>query len=341
MKKLRVLVLMQGDRAPPPDAEKLSPKEFEQYRADHNVLTALTAAGHDVAPLALEDELAPLREALEEHRPQIVFNLVDQFRGLATYDTNVVGYLELMRAAYTGCNPRGLILARDKALSKKILHYHRVRAPRFATFRRKTQRRPRTRLEYPLIVKPLNEEGSSGIAQASIVQDKAGLDKRVKFVHESFETAAIVEEYVEGRELYVGVWGNNRLQMLPVWEIYLDDLPDDAARIATYSVKWDLAYQAKYKVRMGPARDISDELRAQLEDTARRVYRVLGLNGYARMDFRLREDGRFFLLEANPNPDIAEAEEFASAAKQSGLSYDEILQRIMSMGMRWHEEHYV
>lgn len=341
MKKRRVLVLMQADRVPPPGADKLPDKEFDQFRADFDVLQGLERLGHEIRPLGLKDEMAPLRTALEEFKPHVVFNLVDLFRGVETYDTNVVSYLELMRAAYTGCNPRGLILARDKALSKKILHYHRIRSPRFATFplRRKV-RRPRN-LTFPLIVKPLNQEGSTGIAQASVVSDDESLNKRIEFVHQSFQTAAIVEQFVPGRELYVGLLGNHRVQVFPIWELYLDHLPDDSERIATYSVKWDLDYQEKHRVRLGPAHKLAPELVRQLTDTARRIYRILGLSGYARLDFRLREDGRFFLLEANPNPDIAWNEEFASAAKAAGIEYEDLLQRILNLGIRWHQEHYV
>jgi D-alanine-D-alanine ligase len=333
MSKKRVLVLMQADRVPPPDVEKLPDKEFEQFRADYDVLTALGWLHHEILPLGLGKELTTLRQALDEFKPHVVFNLIDMYRGDMFYDQHVVSYLELLGAAYTGCNPRGLILARDKALSKKILSYHRIKAPRFATFplRRKVQRP--TKLKYPLIVKPISEEGSTGIAQASVVVDDKALAERVQFIHDSLHKAAIAEQFIDGRELYVGVLGNTRLQALPIWELHLDQLPEGAAKIATYSVKWDLNYQEKHDIRIGPAKNLRDDLVRRLQQTAKRIYRTLGLTGYARMDFRLREDGEFFLLEANPNPDIAADEEFASAAKAASMPYEKLLERVINLGL--------
>ncbi len=339
-RKLRVLTLMQANRVPPDNVHEIPEKEFNQYRTDYDVLIGLEDLGHEVLRLGLGDEMLPLRNMLAEAKPHVVFNLADAFRGLPTYDTHVVHYLELMRAAYTGCNPRGLILARDKALSKKILHYHRVPTPRFAVFRRRRKtKRPRW-LSFPLIVKPLSYEGSTGIARASVVNDDEALQKRVTYIHEALECAAIVEQFIAGREVYVGVIGNRRVQALPIWELYLDKLPDEQQRIATYSAKWDLDYQQKHDIHIGPARKLSEDVERRLHEAAKRIYRILGLSGYARLDFRLRDDGAFFLLEANPNPDIASEDEFAQAALASGLQYEALLQKVLNLGLRWHDEHF-
>lgn len=340
-KKLRVLALMQADRVPPPDAEELGESDYNQFRTDHNVISGLRGLGHEVIQLGVGDELTQVREILDEQQPDVVFNLVDAFRGLPANDTHVVHYLEVMRAAYTGCNPRGLILARDKALSKKVLHFHETPTPRFTVVRpgRKV-RRPRP-LCFPLIVKPLTYEGSTGIAQASVVHDDDALAKRVAYVHEALECAAIVEQFIPGREVYVGVLGNHRVQVLPTWELYLDGMPAQQAKIATYSAKWDLAYQKKHQIELGPAGDIPPSVQRRLQAISRRIYRALGLSGYARLDFRLREDGTFFLLEANPNPDVARADEFAMAARAAGIAYEPLLQRLLRLGINWHKQHYV
>lgn len=335
MRKLRVLVVVPEAQMAPDDPVGLNEKQFEQIKAAYDVLAAVEELGHEARQLGLSDEVGSLRRALEEWKPSIVFNLIDQFRGLTIYDQHIVSYLQLLGIPYTGCNPRGLVIASDKALSKKILHYHRVRTPRFATFPRGRRLQRPKRLEYPLIVKADTEEASFGIAQASVVYNDDQLAERVRFVHESFHTAAIAEQYVDGRELYVGVVGNQRLQILPAWELFLDTLPVDAPRIATFRVKWDLSYQDKYKIRIGKARRIPDEVMRQLDTTTRRIYRALNLSGYARIDYRLTPDDRLYFIEANANPDISRDEELASAAKAAGIGYEALIQKVLNLGLRW------
>jgi D-alanine-D-alanine ligase len=245
-----------------------------------------------------------------------------------------VSYLELVQVPYTGCNPRGLMLARDKALSKQILHYHRIRVPRFAVVPagRKLKRKP-ARVDYPLIVKSQIEEASFGIAEASIVYNDEKLAERVEFMHAKVGTSLILEQYIDGRELYVGVMGNKRLQVLPVWELEIRRLRADAPNIATRRVKWNLKYQKRRGVKIGPARDLPPELEALLVKTTKRVFRLLQLSGYARVDFRLDAEGRPYFLEANPNADIAYGDEFAEAAEAAGIAYEPLLNRFLAIGL--------
>jgi len=329
---LRVIALMHELLVPPQDLTGLDEREVAEYKSEYDVVTALTHLGHRVTPVGLSDELNPLREALERERPHVVFNLLEEFRGMPAFDHAVVSFLELMGVKYTGNNPRGLVLTRDKALTKKILLYHRIATPRFAVFARRRKLRMPARLRYPLIVKSVSEEASAGLAQASVVSTPQALAERVAFVHERLGTAALAEEYIDGRELNVGVLGNRRLEVLPVWELALDKLPDDAHRFATYKVKWDLDYQQRHDIRIGPARGLSGALLREVDAVARRCYRALALEGYARLDFRLRDDGRLFLLEANPNPDISRDEELAGAAKAAGYSYEALIQKVVSLG---------
>jgi len=249
-----------------------------------------------------------------------------------------VSYLELMKRRYTGCNPRGLMLAHDKALSKKILSYHRIRVPDFVVLPMGQKvRRPR-RLELPLFVKSLTEEGSVGISQASVVKDDEQLRERAEFIHRSLETDAIAEQFVQGRELYVGVIGNRRLQTLPAWELFLERKADDAPFVATAKVKWDLAYQKKRGIVYRRADEMSDELRQRIATFCKRAYRTLHLTGYARMDLRLTDDERIFLLEANPNPQLSYGDEFAESAEAAGISYEQLLQRILNLGLRYRAQ---
>jgi D-alanine-D-alanine ligase len=334
LKRRRIIVLVHKSLIPPDDISKLTPEEVAPFKTEFDVREGLQALGHEVLMIGLTDELAPLRKSIEEFKPHVVFNLLEEFRGEAIFDAHVVGYLELKHTPYTGCNPRGLLLARDKALSKKVLTYHRIQVPRFRVFPRYRKIRRPKQLEFPLIVKSLIEEGSYGIAQASVVHNDKALEERVAFIHEKILTDAVVEQYIPGRELYVSVLGNHRLHVLPTWEIFLDKLPDDAPKIATRKVKWDLEYQEKYKVRIGRAKGLPEEMERKIAQLSRRICRRLGTDGCVRIDYRLDESGQLFFLEANPNPDIAEEEEFASAAKAAGIDYLDLLQKIVNLGIR-------
>jgi D-alanine-D-alanine ligase len=210
--------------------------------------------------------------------------------------------------------------------------------PEFEVFRvGRPIRRPK-RLQFPLIVKSLTQEASIGISQASVVDNDEKLKERVGFVHESVGTAAIAEQYIEGRELYVGVIGNQTLQAFPVWELFFENMPPEAKRIATDRVKWSLKYQKKYGILSDRAKGLSEELEAKVQHICKRTYRGLELSGYARIDLRLDEAGNPWVLEANPNPQIAYGDDFAESAEQAGISYKALLQRIMNLGMRWQPE---
>jgi len=334
LKRRRIIVLVHESLIPPDDISNVPDEEVEVFKTEFDVREGLRALGHEVLMVGLTDELAPLRTAIEEFKPHVVFNLLEEFRGEAIFDVHVVGYLELQRTPYTGCNPRGLLLARDKALSKKVLAYHRIRVPNFRVFPRYRRiKRPRS-LEFPLIVKSLIEEGSYGIAQASVVHNDKALEERISFIHDKILTDAVVEQYIDGREIYAAVLGNHRLQVLPIWEIFLDKLPEDAPRIATRKVKWDLKYQEKHGVRIGRAKGLGEEMERRIGRLSRRICRRLGTDGCVRIDYRLDEEGRLYFLEANPNPDIAEEEEFASAAKAAGIDYLDLLQKIVNLGIR-------
>jgi D-alanine-D-alanine ligase len=334
MKRLRVLVILHPDLVPPDSSKGYSEQEINEWKTEYDVVSTLRAAGHDVRPLGVHDELKPIRDAIDEWKPDLVFSLLEQFNGEVIYDQNVASFLELTRIPYTGCNPRGLMLARGKDLSKTLVHYHRIPIPAFAVFpmHRKFRRPPR--LAMPLIVKSLSEDASYGISQASVVDTDDKLQERVAFIHERIGTAAIAEQYVEGREIYVGVLGNDRLRALPVWELQFGNMAQGAWPIATEKVKHDPDYQERRGILHGPAKDLAPELYARIQRTAKRIYRTLALDGYARIDFRLSADGTPYFLEANPNPEIAESQEFAAAARHDGLAYPDLLHRIMALGIR-------
>ncbi|PYR28357.1 MAG: D-alanine--D-alanine ligase [Acidobacteria bacterium] len=335
---MRILALVHRHLIPPASVDAGTDITGEPWRTEYDVISTLTAMGHEVQALGVHDDLGEIRRLATEWKPHIAFNLLEGFDDITVFDQNVVSHLELLKLAYTGCNPRGMLLARDKSLSKKLLAYHRIPMPEFEVFRIGRPIRRAKRLSFPLMVKSLTQEASIGISQASVVDSDEKLKERVTFIHESIRTAAIVEQYIEGRELYVGVLGNQLLQALPVWELFFTNMPDGAKRIATDRVKWSVKYQKKYGIDSGPARELADPKSEQLQHLCKRAYRALELSGYARIDLRLDEAGNPWVIEANPNPQIARGEDFAASAEKAGISYETVLQRIINLGLRWQPE---
>jgi len=335
VKKQRVLTLVHRHLVPPTDLTGID-LATAPWKMEHDVIESLRTRGHEVLPLGVQDDLGVVRSAIETWKPDIVFNLLESFDDVTTFDMNVVSYLELMKVPYTGCNPRGLLIARDKALSKQLLAYHRIPFPEFMVFRRNKAIRIPPHMQFPVIVKSLTYEASVGISQASVVNDVEKLRKRVEFIHESVGSDAIAERYIDGRELYVGVLGNDRIRVFPVWEMTFEGMIEgDNWPIATERVKWNPKYQTKHGIQTNAAQHLPEGAIDQIQRLVRRIYRTLALTGYARVDLRMDASGKVFFLEANPNPQIAHGEDFAESAERSGLKYEALLERILALGLAW------
>jgi len=335
VKKLRVMVLMHEDLVPPDSMEGYTDKEIIEWKTEYDVVSTLKDMGHEVRAIGVHDDLGVIRDALDDMKPDITFNLMEEFHGHSLFDYHVASYLELKKQHYTGCNPRGLMLAHDKALSKKLLTFHRINVPGFTVIPIGKNPKVPSRLKFPIFVKSLYEDGSYGIAQASVVYNEEKFRERVTYLHEQLETPVIAEEYIEGRELYVSVIGNNRLQTFPVIELKFGGMDDDKLKIATSRVKWDWKYQEKHKIDTVVARDLSPELEERISRLCKRIYRNLSLSGYARIDLRLTSDNDIYVLEANPNPDIGYGEELSCATEAAGISYESLLQRVINLGLRY------
>ena len=330
--RLRILALVHESLVPPDTAPE-SAVPGAEWKTEYDVVHTLRKLGHEVRPLGVGSDLGVIRTAIEEMKPHMAFNLLEGFDDVPIWDQNVVAYLELLKMPYTGCNARGLMLSRDKAIAKKLLSYHRIPVADFTVFPRgRGVKRPK-RLVFPLFVKSLTMDSSIGISQASVVETEDELKERVRFIHESIGTDALVERYIEGRELYVGILGNQRLQVLPVWELLFTKMPEEKRKIATERLKWSLTYQKRHGIVSAEAKDLPDARRIQ--EVCRRVYRNLMLSGYARIDLRLTADGRVYVIEANPNPQLSHDEDFAQSAQNAGLDYGALLQRIVNLGLRW------
>ncbi len=326
---------MHEDLIPP--EKKGSRQEWESapWKTEYDVTSHLKKLGHEVLSLGVGSELGGIRHQLHHFKPHIVFNLLEEFRGEAFFDYHIVAYLELMQAKYTGCNPRGLLLARDKALGKKILKYHRIPTPDFHVFKKTKRLKIPKGIKFPIFVKTLNEEASLGISQDSVVHDEKALRARIEFLFEKLGTDVIAESYIEGREFYVSIMGNERLDVFPMVELEFGNMGEKSYPIATRKVKWDLAYREKYGVKVQAPKDLSPELEAKIYSVCKRAYRSLDLTGYARMDLRVTKDGGVYLIEANPNPDIGFEDEFHKSGELKGLDYEQIMQRVLKLGLAW------
>jgi D-alanine-D-alanine ligase len=332
LRQYRVLVLVHKALVPREDTAALEVNP--EWRMEWDVVTTLRKRGHELLVIGVHDDLTPIRQAIEEFKPEIVFNLMEAFADIGVFDQNVVSYLELLRVPYTGCNPRGLTLSRDKALARKLLAYHRIPSPDFTVI--PLNRKPilPKKLTFPLIVKSLTYESSIGISQASVVANEEQLQKRVNYIHDTILTPAIIEQFIDGRELYVGIIGNHRLRVFPVWEMSFAKMPDSSWRIATERVKWSVKYQKRHGIDTAEAQ-LPNGLAPKIQHLARRTFRALDLSGYARIDFRMDNNGKAYVIEANANPQLAQDEDFAMSAKRVKVSYSMLLERIMALGVQW------
>ncbi len=297
--------------------------------AEYEVAEALMENGHDVYMIGLHDDLRHPLHQLENYQPDLVFNCCESFMGNARYDYGVPALLELHAYPYTGAPPEGLVMARDKAASKKILAYHGVKVPEFAVYELGEKKvKPPANLDFPMIVKPLREDASVGIAQSSVVRDEKELAERVEFIHRNLKQAAISEQFIDGRELYVGLIGNRELVQLPIVEMVFDKMTDSIMKVATHSAKWDLEYRERWGIKNVFARRIARAALDEIERICPIAFHALRLRDYGRIDVRLTPNQEVYILEANPNPYISFGEDMANAAERMGLDYNAFIERI-------------
>ena len=251
----------------PPEGEivKVSDRDKCEHITEYDVISTLKKMQHEVLPLGVYSDLKVVRDAIDEFNPHIVFNLLEEFNGQVLLDQNVVSYLELLGVAYTGCNPRGLMLARDKALAKKILTYHNIKTPSFQVFPKNRKPNPDKDLQYPMIVKCLYEEASLGLSQASVVSSEEKLIERVNFIIENHKTDVIAEQFIEGREFYVGIVGNYQLKTLPIWELSFDKADKPEKEIYSRNAKWNTQYRKRKGIKTSAAK-INETLANKIED---------------------------------------------------------------------------
>jgi D-alanine-D-alanine ligase len=331
---MKILILFDVAHAADPN-ETFSPESLKEQDkpTEACVLECLVRLGHSVETLAVFNNVTAILDKLKACEPEVVFNLSESFHHDRAHEPNIPALLELMKVRYTGSGPDALLLCKDKALAKKVLSYHHVRLPNFVVSHQSHPLRRLRRFVYPAFVKPVGEESSDGISKASFVREEEEAIERVRFIHQKFNCDVLIEEYIEGRELYLSVLGNHRLTVFPPREIFFEQVPEDVPKFATYHAKWNEKYRKKWGINNGPAKALPEGLEEDLTKLARKVYRLLKIRGFGRIDVRIGAQGEVYVLEANPNPSLAEDEDFAQAAAAAGTGYDALIQEILNAAL--------
>ncbi|HYC59543.1 MAG TPA: ATP-grasp domain-containing protein [Thermoanaerobaculia bacterium] len=293
---------------------------------------ALNSLGHEPSTLAIDGRPQTLT-AVSRSSADLYFNLVESYAGDDTMEMHFAAFLDLVGKKYTGAGPHGSCLAMDKTVAKKLIRYHDLDTP-YSVVMNKGRVEHAQDIRFPVIVKPASEDASKGINAASVVDSLKDLFERIAYVESEFDTPALIEEYIEGREIYAAILGNEKPEALPLVELDLSKLPDGMPRIAGYEVKFDVTTEAYKKTKSAPAKDLDEDLVARIHETALTAYRVLKLRDYGRVDLRVTDAGKIYVIEANPNPWLDPAAEFAMAAKESGRSYKELIGEIIELAMR-------
>jgi D-alanine-D-alanine ligase len=332
MAKLRIGVLY--DYWWDDDEERVEGERPRKKSPDEDVRAvyeALRRSGHSPVYVRLDGTRESLIE-LARSQTDLLFNLVESFGGDDGQDTNIAGYLELLGRRFTGAGSSGLYLAQDKALAKKIFAFHGIHTPYFSTVYRSRMEHSHD-IKFPVIVKPAREDGSIGIQFGAVCGSIKELMERIDYIHAEFDTPALIEEYIEGRELYVGVIGNEKPEALPVVELDLSKLPVGTPKIAGTEVKWEEDTQAYKATKPFFPDDLGEDVVKKLQETAVQAFQALQLCDYGRVDFRLAADGTVHVLEVNPNPYLMATAEFSMAAKKSGRSYVETIGEIVNLAV--------
>ncbi len=338
MKKLNITILY--DRA----ADQTNEEEYkvamsgDGLEAEHHLCEYLIEEGYKVRFYGVYDDVKGLITELEEHPPELVFNLCETFRQDSVMEFHVPALLDMLNLKYTGSGPEALMLAQNKGLAKKILAFHKLRTADFTVYPKgQFDIRP-SKLRFPLIVKPLTEDASIGIAESSVVKNDEALAARIKYVHEKIQCGALVEEYIDGRELFVGLIGNKEPIILPPVELDFSKASEQKLKVYSFKAKFDLAYRKKWGIKSVFPKDLEKETLTAIQETALTAYRALGLRDYGRVDIMLAPDGAVYVLEVNPNPNIAEGEDLPNAAEEAGIEYVEFVEKIMKYALDWYKK---
>lgn len=333
MKSLKVLLLFDL-------SVNLKPEEYADYwptaewKTERDVRNTLIKLGHEVIPLGIHDDIDPFLKIVKDQKPDLVFNMSEAFSGQRNFEPNLTALMELVGVPFTGAGPMSLQICKDKGLTKSILGYHEISTPKFLVAK-KSRPFPLSALRkfpFPAFIKPLQLESSEGIAQVSYAANEKEALARVKYIHDKLGVDAIVEEFIDGREVYVSILGNDKLSVFPTRELFFKQIPDNEPKFATYKSKWDREYRKKWGIDSGWVDELSEPMQKKLNEVCKKIYRLLNIQGFGRIDLRIRGEEIYF-IEANPNPSIAKKEDYALSAHKAGVEYDDLIARIVSLSL--------
>lgn len=330
MKKLSILLLVHESLIP--DLNCKSPKRSEAWITEYDVAQSLKRLGHEVHIIGLYDDISKLTAFLEKTKVDLVFNLLEQFGEHTDRDQHVVSLLQMLKLKFTGCGPKAMTLARDKALSKKIAAFHHINIPQFFVAPVEIKKKIPKNLRYPMIVKCLSEEASLGLSQNSVVSSEEKLKERIEFLHKKYKVDVICEEFIKGREVYIGILKKKSFTAFPVVELFFDKAKNPEEEIYSERAKWNENYQKRKGIHTGKAQ-LSKELENKAINIAKKLASILELDSYARIDLRITDDNKIYFLEANPNPNLALDDEFNLGAKLAGISYDDLILKILNLNL--------
>lgn len=331
---MKVMVAFDFPVAPPEDGNFSKHIASDDWRPTRNIIEALQKLGHEVVPYAVYDDIISFINFIENIKPDIVFNLLESFHMNRHFESHLTSIFELLKVPYTGCSPTAITLCKNKFFTKRILTPHHIKYPRSVVFPRGQVNRNLKKLRFPLMVKPLMQESSDGIAQKSFVENNKACIERVKMIHNHFKVDAIAEEYIEGREIYSSVIGNSRLKALPLREMIFKNFPLGKPRFATFKAKWDKDFRKKWGITNTFAGPIDEAIEKKIVRISKAAFRALGLSGYGRLDLRLTQDNEVYLIEVNPNPNLSNDDEIAYAAQRAGISYVKLIDKILKWGLK-------
>lgn len=317
---------------------KLTPEQYPDYwntpdwKIEKDVKNTLIKLGHQVIPYGIHDDIEPFLKIVKEQKPDLVFNMSEAFLGKRDFEPNLTSLMQLMGIPFTGAGPMSLQLCKDKGLTKVILDYHQIKIPKFVVAKKSRSVNSLKGFPFPAFIKPLDLESSEGISQSSFVKNEKEALARVKFIHNSLDADAIIEEFIDGREVYVSILGNENLKVFPPRELFFKQKSEDEPKFATYKSKWDQAYRKKWGIDSGWAAEFPEPMQKKLNEVCKKIYRLLGIQGFGRIDLRIKGEDIYF-IEANPNPSIGKREDYALSANKAGVDYEDLIAKIVSLSL--------
>lgn len=328
MTHLKMTVLFSEDR---------DGREATHDEVVDEVANALTEGGHKVSLLGIEDDIKEIVNKMEDQKPDLVFNLCETFDDNYYGEMYVASLLNMMNVRYTGTGPAGMALRQDKAVTKKLLSFYEIPCPQYATFAA-DKLEFAGKMKFPLFVKPLKKDASAGIDDSSLVNDYGSLMKRIEYIHKELKDTALVEEYIDGREFYVSVLGNEPAEPLPLIELDFSKLPEGYSRIYSEDAKFNEDSEVYNLINFGVATDLTPEIRNKITMIGVKAASALQALDYVRVDIRLAQDGIPYVVEVNANPYLERTAEFAVAALQAGMGYSTLVNKIVDISWsRWEQ----